>query len=356
MDHPHVILSNLHTGIVVVDARLQVVYMNTAAEVILGLSAQRSQGQSAAQLLGDSCEWMQLLHQTLQRGVAQTRREMTLILRNGSKTTVDVQIGAWQKPGTDETCLIVEFHAIERLHRISREESFLQAQEATREAVRGLAHEIKNPLGGVRGAAQLLQRELGESALTEYTGIILQEVDRLTALVDRLLGPRQQLNLAPLNVHQVLEQVRKLVTVEAGSQCRIVCDYDPSLPKIRGDYGQLMQVVLNIVRNAIQALANTPAEQAQITLKTRVQRQFTIGHVRHRMVCRIDIIDNGPGIPESLQAALFVPMISGRADGTGLGLSLAQSIVTLHGGLLICQSAPGNTVFTLYLPMESIHD
>lgn len=354
MDHLHTLLGNLHTGILVVDEHLRVKYMNTAAEALLDISARRFQGESAEQLLADSAEWMQLLRNTRCQGVAQTRREMTLVLRSGSQSTMDIQVGLWDESSSPQ--LIVELHAIERLHRISREESVLQAQAATRETVRGLAHEIKNPLGGVRGATQLLAREIADPNWLEYTDIILQEVDRLTALVDRLLGPRQQLNLAPLNVHRVLEQVRKLVAAEMGARQSIYCDYDPSLPEIFGDYGQLMQAVLNIVRNAMQAIESTSCEHGQITLKTRVQRQITIGHRRHRMVCEISIIDNGPGIAEHLQAALFVPMVSGRADGTGLGLSLAQSIVTLHGGLLVCQSEPGNTVFTIYLPMESGHE
>jgi two-component system nitrogen regulation sensor histidine kinase GlnL len=219
--------------------------------------------------------------------------------------------------------------------------------------IRGLAHEIKNPLGGVRGAAQLLARELPEGDLVEYTNIIIREADRLRDLVDRMLGPIHQLDTQVLNIHEVLEHVRNLICAETNHRITAVRDYDPSLPPLRGDKSQLIQAVLNIVRNALQAA--TSVDRCAITLRSRPQRQFTIGSVRHRVVCKLDIEDNGPGIPDDMLQAIFMPMVSGRPEGTGLGLTIAQSIVTRHGGLLECFSEPGLTRFSIYLPMDLNH-
>jgi two-component system, NtrC family, nitrogen regulation sensor histidine kinase GlnL len=207
--------------------------------------------------------------------------------------------------------------------------------------------------GGVRGAAQLLAKELPNEELTEYTRIIIREADRLRDLVDRLLGPNQRLAIEPVNIHEIIEHVRNLISAEFNNAVTINRDYDPSLPPLPADRAQLIQTVLNIMRNALQAAER--AEDCTILLRTRSQRQFTIGGRRHRLVCRVDIIDNGPGIPADLQQSIFVPMVTGRADGTGLGLSIAQSIVNRHGGLLECASEPGSTRFTFYLPMEQYH-
>jgi two-component system nitrogen regulation sensor histidine kinase GlnL len=229
----------------------------------------------------------------------------------------------------------------------------MHSQEITRAVIRGLAHEIKNPLGGVRGAAQLLARQLPNEELSEYTRIIIREADRLRDLVDRLLGPNRQLDMQPLNIHEILEHVRNLIAAESDNRVTIARDYDPSLPDFSCDRAQLIQTVLNIMRNALQAAANP--RDCEILLRTRSQRQFTVGAQVHRLACRVDIIDNGPGIPTELQPSVFAPMVTGRADGTGLGLSIAQSIIHLHGGVLECESSPGNTRFTFFLPMETQH-
>lgn len=246
--------------------------------------------------------------------------------------------------------LLLELQPVDRLLKISREESLHHAQETNREMIRGLAHEIKNPLGGVRGAAQLLARELPDEHLTEYTNIIIREADRLRDLVDRLLGPNQHLDTRQLSIHEVLEHVLNLIGAESANRINLVRDYDPSLPDVIGDRSQLIQAVLNIVRNALQAAPSE--EDCVITLRTRPQRQLTIGAQRHRLVCRVDIEDNGPGVPEDMLQTIFMPMVTGRAEGTGLGLTIAQSIITRHGGLLECTSEPGCTRFTLYLPMD----
>jgi two-component system nitrogen regulation sensor histidine kinase GlnL len=248
---------------------------------------------------------------------------------------------------------LLEIQPLDRLLRINRDDHHASVQETTRKLVRGLAHEIKNPLGGIRGAAQLLQRELATERQRDYTRIIIEEADRLRNLVDRMLGPSQVPRLVPVNIHQALERVVLLLEAEAPGRISFVRDYDPSLPEVEADLEQLIQALLNIVRNAQQALEKTPAPE--IRLRSRIIRQFTIGTTRHRLVLRLDITDNGPGIPPDLFDRMYYPMISGRADGSGLGLSIAQSIVGQHGGLIECESKPGSTTFSIFLPLEQPH-
>ena len=343
------ILDTMSTGVIALDAGLRVTSINAAAQVLLEASETRALGQRLGALTGNSKELAGTLQQVLNGRTPVARRGLTLYL----PSTAEIHLDAFATPvveGGTLAGLLLELQAVDRLQRISREENLAQAQETTRAVIRGLAHEIKNPLGGVRGAAQLLAKELPDEDLAEYTHIIIREADRLRDLVDRLLGPHHQLQLAPLNIHEVLEHVRNLVFAESGEALHILRDYDPSLPDLPGDRTQLIQAVLNIMRNALQAAPSV--QDCEISLRTRSQRQFTIGTIRHRLVCRIDITDNGPGIPGELQHSIFVPMVTGRADGSGLGLSIAQSIVDRHGGLLECRSEPGCTQFTIYLPME----
>jgi two-component system nitrogen regulation sensor histidine kinase GlnL len=250
------------------------------------------------------------------------------------------------KPGS--RCLLVELNMVDRLQAISRDESEWQAQATLKEIMKGVAHEVKNPLGGIRGAAQLLAGELANPDLQEYTDIIISEVDRLRTLVDRMLGPRERMASEPTNIHEVMEHVRQLIEAEAKGMLNIERDYDPSLPDFLADAGQLTQAVLNLVRNAWQACG----DGGVITLRTRVYRQFTVGGNRHKLVCAVQVSDDGPGVPDDLLPRLFLPMVTGNASGTGLGLSIAQRIANQHGGLIQVQSAPGDTCFTLLLPME----
>lgn len=353
MNQEQGILDNISTGIATLDSDLNITALNAAAEAMLETSEARGVGMHLDNLVQQPTNWRSMLQRVLESNSPHAQRSVSLRLPSGQDILVDVII----TPLHDEDCparLLVELLAVDRLHRISREESLLHAQETSRAVIRGLAHEIKNPLGGVRGAAQLLARELPDEELAEYTNIIIREADRLRDLVDRLLGPNQEPDLRQINIHEVLEHVCRLVAAEAGDSARIVRDYDPSLPELPGDRAQLVQAVLNIARNALQAGGD--GEQCIIRLRTRSQRQFTIGTQRHRLVCRIDIIDNGPGIPPDMVQAIFAPMVTGRADGTGLGLSIAQSIVTRHGGSLECKSEPGKTRFTIYLPLETHYD
>lgn len=347
------ILDNISTGIATLDGDLHVTALNAAAEALLETSESRGVGVHLDKLVVRPNNWQTMLQRVLDSNSPHAQRSVNLRLPSGQETLVDVIITPLREDQSASR-LLVELLAVDRLHRISREESLLHAQETNRAVIRGLAHEIKNPLGGVRGAAQLLARELPDDELTEYTNIIIREADRLRDLVDRLLGPNQELDVQSLNIHEVLEHVCRLVSAEAGDSASIVRDYDPSLPQVPGDRSQLVQAVLNIARNALQA--SEEGSDCVIRLRTRSQRQFTIGTQRHRLVCRLDIIDNGPGIPPDMIQAIFAPMVTGRADGTGLGLSIAQSIVTRHGGSLECASKPGKTRFTIYLPMETSYE
>lgn len=346
------ILDNISTSIIALDQGLNVVALNSSGEDLLEFSEDRSLGQPVRKLLLDPEQLIAALQQVLSTGSPMSQRGTPLTLHSGREVHVDLMLTPIAN-SNEGIALLLELQPVDRLLKISREESLAQAQETTREMIRGLAHEIKNPLGGVRGAAQLLARELPDEGLAEYTNIIIREADRLRDLVDRLLGPNQQLDSHSLNVHEVFEHVRNLIIAETGNQISLVRDYDPSLPEIYGDRGQLVQAVLNVVRNALQA--SDDLDNCIITLRSRAKRQFTIGTQRHRLVCRLDIEDNGPGIPEDMLQAIFMPMVTGRAEGTGLGLTIAQSIINRHGGLLECSSEPGNTRFTIYLPMEGNH-
>jgi two-component system nitrogen regulation sensor histidine kinase GlnL len=263
----------------------------------------------------------------------------------------DLRVNCTFTPITDAANnpqVLVELRQIDHHLRVEQEERLITQQQATHELLRGLAHEIKNPLGGLRGAAQLLEREISEAALKEYTHIIISEADRLQSLLDRMLGPNNLPNIQAINIHEVLEHVRELVQVEAGTGLRILHDYDPSLPDLLADRDLLLQSILNIVRNAAQALEN----EGVITLRTRIRRNFNIGSRKHRLVARIEVMDNGPGIQEDLRKQIFYPMITGRSDGTGLGLSIAQALISRHQGLIECHSQPGETIFTILLPLD----
>jgi two-component system nitrogen regulation sensor histidine kinase GlnL len=345
------ILDNISTGVIALDVALRVVALNAAGEAMLKTSEARCLGVHAKKLVQNCGDWLADLQQVRRTKAPMTRRGVPLTLANGQEIHVDLIITPMGSDGSGT--LLVELQPVDRLLKISREEGLLHAQETTRAVIRGLAHEIKNPLGGLRGAAQLLARELPDDDLAEYTGVIIREADRLRDLVDRLLGPHQQLEPEQLNIHEIIEHVRNLILAESHSQVTFIRDYDPSLPEFEGDRTQLIQVILNIMRNALQ-VAPDPA-RCEITLRTRSRRQFTIGTELHRLVCQVDIIDNGPGIPSEIEHAIFVPMVTGRAEGTGLGLAIAQSVINHHGGLLECNSQPGHTCFTLYLPMRPEH-
>ncbi|WP_276487658.1 nitrogen regulation protein NR(II) [Ectopseudomonas mendocina] len=346
------LLDNLTTATLLLNSQLCLEYMNPAAEMLLAVSGQRSHGQFISDLFTESPEALSSLRQAVEQAHPFNKREAVLTSVTGQTLTVDYAVTPLFSMG--ETLLLLEVHPRDRLLRITKEEAQLSKQETTKLLVRGLAHEIKNPLGGIRGAAQLLSRELPNEDLKDYTNVIIEEADRLRNLVDRMLGSNKLPSLAMTNVHEVLERVANLIEAESQGGITLVRDYDPSIPDLLIDREQMIQAVLNIVRNAMQAIAGQKNDMGlgRITLRTRTLRQFTIGHTRHRLVVKVEIIDNGPGIPPELQDTIFYPMVSGRADGTGLGLAITQNIISQHQGLIECESYPGHTVFSIFLPLE----
>ena len=345
------LLDNISTAILVVNVDLTVSYINSAAEATLQASKSRAIGSKICDLFSEQGDTAKNLRDAIANNSPFTRRECEFGLMTGDAITVDYAVTPFQYEDSITNSLILEIHPIDRKLRISREEGLISSQQTTNALVHGLAHEIKNPLGGLRGAAQLLARELPNAALKDYTNIIIEEADRLRYLVDRMLGPHKPLEIQALNIHEVLEHVANLVEAETQQCVRIIRDYDPSIPEIKGDRDQLIQATLNVVRNALEANKDLLTE-AGINFKTRTQRQFTIGNQLYRLVCRIDISDKGPGIPKESQNTVFFPMVSGKPEGTGLGLSISQSIMNQHQGLIEFISEPGDTVFTFYIPLD----
>jgi two-component system nitrogen regulation sensor histidine kinase GlnL len=262
-----------------------------------------------------------------------------------------VHVVVAQTEASDE--VLVELLPLEQQSRQDREERLIEQAQANKELIRNLAHEIKNPLGGIRGAAQLLQMDLHSKELVEYTQVIIREADRLQSLVDRLLEPHRHAHVvSDVNIHEVCERVRSLILAEFPKGLRVVRDYDTSIPEFRGDREQLIQAVLNIAHNAAQALAERIADQtAELTLRTRVGRQVTFGKQRYKLALELHVIDNGPGIPDDIKDRIFFPLVSGRDGGSGLGLTLTQTFVQQHHGLIECSSEPGRTDFKILIPL-----
>jgi two-component system nitrogen regulation sensor histidine kinase GlnL len=345
------ILDNLSTAIVLVDSELLLRHMNPAAEALLAISNEGNTGEAITHFFYESEDTEKQLRKAAAQGNHYTKRQATWQLPGSSNITVDYTV----TPFGDHEGLIMEIQPMDRLLRISREEMMTNSHETTRNLIRGMAHEIKNPLGGIRGAAQLLARELPNESLSEYTNVIIDEADRLRNLVDRMLGPNQLPKWQSLNIHESIERVVCIIRAESHDKLKLIRDYDPSIPNMEGDKEMLIQALLNIVRNAMQALIESETPNAVIQIRTRIQRHYTIGRKHHPLVCRVDIIDNGPGIPTAMVEHIFYPMISGRAEGTGLGLTISQHLIHQHNGLIECRSEPGQTRFSLYLPMENHH-
>lgn len=342
-------LDMLATLVAVVDADGHVLYANAALEDALGTS-RRSIANTRFQ---DSFTEPALLESALggARGneFAALRYDAWLKRVNHEALPVHVVVAQTESKGE----VVVELLPLEQQARQEREERLIDQAQANKELIRNLAHEIKNPLGGIRGAAQLLQMELDSRELIEYTQVIIHEADRLQSLVDRLLAPHRRPHVVgDVNIHEVCERVRSLILAEFPRGLRVVRDYDASIPEFRGDREQLIQAVLNIAHNAAQALAERiAAGDAQIIFKTRVGRQVTFGKQRYRLALELHVIDNGPGVPDSIKDRIFFPLVSGRDGGSGLGLTLAQTFVQQHHGLIECESVPGCTDFKLLIPL-----
>ncbi|MCS3903406.1 two-component system nitrogen regulation sensor histidine kinase GlnL [Methylohalomonas lacus] len=343
------IFDNLTTAVLVFDAQLRVQTINTAAENLLSTSVRKTQGQTPAEVLPLAPQFAEAVARALDSDHAFTEWGMELQLVDGKNLVVDCMITPLVDSNeTRSSRVIVELVSTHMHSRIVREENLQSLHDTARESMRAVAHEVKNPLGGLRGAAQLLERELDDDGLKEYTRIIISEADRLRNLVDRMLGPNSKPYFEQLNIHEVLEYICSLMEAETDGAFTVERVYDPSLPEVSADREKLIQAILNIVRNAWQAAG----PQGQVTLLTRPQRLFTIGQKVHKLVFRIEVIDDGPGIPPEIGAGAFYPLITGRADGTGLGLSIAQSLIHEHGGLIEYERRDGKTVFGISIPLE----
>ena len=335
----------LSTAVVVLNKSLTIQHMNAAAENLFGQSRKRVIDRSYTTLLkADMVK--QHLQYVIDNKEPQTLRECYLKGKYKEGITLDCVANPLLKTGKLNG-IVLELHRKDYQLRISREEQLLSQQEATQMLVRGMAHEIKNPLGGIRGAAQLLESELESDELKEYTNIIISEADRLKTLVDRMLGSPQPVKNEAVNIHEVLERVRKLIIADIPEGVKLRFDYDPSIPDLNADRDNLIQLVFNIAGNAIKAVGDS----GNILFKTRILRNFTINQQTHRLALKLEIIDNGQGVPDDIRDKLFFPMISGSAKGTGLGLSIAQSLANRHHGVIEFESQEGETCFTLLLPI-----
>jgi two-component system nitrogen regulation sensor histidine kinase GlnL len=343
------ILDHLNTSILLVDRAKTIHYLNLAAENLLGLSRNQIIGKPLNELVRNGVEISGLVDRTFDTWQPYARRELRVQWINGSEEMIiDCSVSPFED-GTAGSTVLLEISDTTQHQRISRETALLNQVGGSRLMIRQLAHEIKNPLGGLRGAAQLLERQLSDAGMREYTSIIISEADRLKALVDSLLGPGHTPHKELINVHEILQHVRQLLMADAPEGIVVDRDYDPSLPPMKLDRNQLIQAMLNLGRNAIQAM-NT---SGKLVLRTRAITGVSIGTKRHRLAACIQFEDNGPGVPAHLQDTLFYPFVTGRAEGTGLGLAIAQDLVSRHGGLIEFESRPGNTVFTLLLPFTA---
>ncbi|MCG6861628.1 MAG: nitrogen regulation protein NR(II) [Chromatiaceae bacterium] len=346
------VLDNLITAALLFDSDLCLKYINAAGEMLLQASSRHVLGQNVATLM----PWSERRMEQRMRDALITRHPFTareVIIPLSADRTIKVNCTVLPLHHFDAPPeVLVELCQVDRQLRITREEHLISQHQATQALLRGLAHEIKNPLGGLRGAAQLLERELPDKSFHEHTRIIIDEADRLQKLMDRMLGPNRIPKERRVNIHQILEHVRGLLSAEHPGGPQITRDYDPSIPDLTADPDQLIQAVLNLARNAVVAAG----PKGRVELRTRVLRQFTMGNKRHRLVLRVEVIDDGEGISPDLLDRIFFPMVSGQPGGTGLGLPIAQELINQHGGLIECESQPGKTQFLVYLPLESSHE
>jgi len=339
-------LELLATAVVLLDGELDIRYVNPAAENLFELSKRQLVGHPAKSVFGDAPALFQAIEKALANGASFTEQELEIGIGK-ARLHLSCTVSIIDVAGA---VLALEFRHIDQQLKIAREERLLEQQQANRDLIRSLAHEIKNPLGGIRGAAQLLERELERRPLREYTQVIIGEADRLQALVDRLLTPHRMPKYQKVNIHEILARVGTVVQAEF-PRLAILSDFDISLPEFDGDPEQLTQAIFNVVRNAAQALEGALGVP-QIRLTTRVARGVTLAKRRYRLALALLVEDNGPGVPETIRDRIFFPLVSGREGGSGLGLTIAQTFVTQHNGAIECESVPGHTTFTILLPLE----
>jgi two-component system nitrogen regulation sensor histidine kinase GlnL len=344
---PADLLDALVTGIVMLDAQLCPMYANVAAQDLLAFSLNQARGRPFVELLHEAEPLGALLRRSLTSGEGIADRELLVRPAAAPRESRTLDITLTPIDGVTGKYLLLELADTTQRQRISRENDLLARLDGSRLMVRQLAHEIKNPLGGLRGAAQLLERELPAPSLKEYTRVIIGEADRLTALVDSMAAPTRAPNKTAINVHEICEHVYHLLRAEAPPTLLIERDYDPSLPDAMLDRNQLIQALLNVARNAMQA----QGDLGHIMLRTRVRSNVSVGSVLHRLAACVQVEDSGPGVPPHLRGSIFYPLVTGRPNGTGLGLAVAQDLVTRNGGIIEFDSEMGRTVFTMLLPL-----
>jgi two-component system nitrogen regulation sensor histidine kinase GlnL len=343
------LIDALALAVAIVDSRGAIEYLNASAQSLLAVGLNQARGRPLIELVRDPAPINSIIARAREGNDPIAHRELRIVptARSDSQFVVDCTASA-----LDSERVLLEISDTTRQQRISRDTALLTQLGGNRLMIRQLAHEVKNPLGGLRGAAQLLERELPSEPLKEYTRLIIREADRLRKLVDNLLGPGGLPHKAAISPHELLQHVYQLLRGEAPAGVAIVRDYDPSLPAVFVDRDQMIQAMLNVGRNAVQALG----EHGRLTLRTRALVNATIGARRHGAVASIQFEDNGPGVPPELADTIFYPLVTSRPDGNGLGLAVAQDLVTRHGGLIEFDSRPGHTVFTLLLPFEEVSD
>jgi two-component system nitrogen regulation sensor histidine kinase GlnL len=348
---PTELFDSLSTGIVVLDAQLCPIYANVSAQDFMAVSLRQARGRPFSELFYDPRQLLEVLRRSLNNLETCTQHELVVkavgSVANREPSVIDLIVTPLEGQVTG-TYLLLELTDATQRQRISRDNDILTDMDASRLMIRQLAHEVKNPLGGLRGAAQLLDKELASPALREYTAIIISEADRLVALVDSMAGSSVPSSKDMLNIHEICEHVVKLIRAEAPPTLQLERDYDPSVPDGLIDRNQIVQALLNVARNAMQAAGS----HGKLIMRTRVRTNLGIGKVRHKLVASIEMEDNGPGVPPDLIKTLFLPLVTGRANGSGLGLAVAQDLATRHGGIIEFTSQPGRTVFSLLLPLE----
>ena len=346
-DRGSALFDALATALAILGPRGEIEYLNASAQTLLAVGINQARGRPLYELLRESAAIEDIVRRARDGGEPIAHRGLGLVplARADSQFVVDCTASM-----LDADSVLLEISDTTRQQRISRDTALLAQLGGNRMMVRQLAHEIKNPLGGLRGAAQLLERELPGEMLREYTQLIIREADRLRTLVDNLLGPGGAPQKVDVNPHELLQHVFQLLRNEAAQGVEILRDYDPSLPSIHVDRDHMIQAMLNLGRNAVQAVG----ERGRLTMRTRAVLNATIGTRRHRVVASIQFEDDGPGVPPDLADKIFYPLVTSRAEGTGLGLAVAQDLVTRHGGLIEFDSCPGHTVFTLLLPFDGV--
>jgi two-component system nitrogen regulation sensor histidine kinase GlnL len=338
-------LDALATAVVLVDTSHAVRYMNPAAENMLALGARSTLGSTLDRVFHEPAPIESALDYAAANNCSYTQHELSVEV---SGRSMEVSCTVTPVETADVDGFLIELNPLHQQLRIAREERLMDQSAQTRELIRNLAHEIKNPLGALRGAAQLLDRELERPELHEYTQVIMKEADRLQSLMDRLLTPHRLPQLTSFNVHEALERVRSLISAEFPEGISVHRDYDASLPPFTADREQIIQALLNIARNAAQAMQG----RGLISLRTRVARRVTLAKKTYRLAIMIQIVDNGPGVPEDMKDRIFFPLVSGREGGHGVGLTIAQTYITQHHGAIELESRPGNTCFTILLPID----